>query len=84
MKALIETYQEDLVKYFTSKVTESNIDMPASVLLEMAQYAMIQTQIVVNNEVMRTRNELLRQWDRYCMKSANKSDTLCKHSINND
>ena len=69
-KTRFDTYQEDLLKYLVSKLEGSNVS--ASTIMEIAQFATIQTQIVVGDELYRahkewkreirvSRNELLRR-----------------------
>lgn len=61
-KTRFETYQNDLLDYLISKIGD---DVSPWVLMEVAQFAMVQTQIVVNDEVWRARNE----WSRNLRKS---------------
>lgn len=58
-----DTYQADLVEYLLSKLDGSNV--PASTVMEIAQYAMLQTHIVVQDELYRASKEWNRQARRY-------------------
>lgn len=50
-KTKLETYQDDLTQYLSSKLENYNI--PQCVLMEIAQYTFTQTCIVANDEVRR-------------------------------
>lgn len=65
-KTRFETYQDDLLKYLVSKLEGSNI--PASTLMEIAQFAMVQTHIVVQDEIIRANKE----WNRQMRRDAKK------------
>lgn len=71
-----DAYQKDLLDYLISKVGE---DVPPSVLMEIAQFAMIQTQIVVNDEVWKARREFLKEWDRQTRKAKIRPQTEGKN-----
>lgn len=58
-KSRFETYQSDLLNYLISKLEGSNVS--ASTLMEIAQFAMYQTAIVVNDEVRRACKEMRRE-----------------------
>lgn len=61
-KTRFETYQNDLLDYLISKIGD---DVSPWVLMEIAQFAMIQTQIVVYDEVWRAQKE----WNRAMRKN---------------
>lgn len=61
-KTRFETYQNDLLDYLISKIGD---DVSPWVLMEVAQFAMIQTQIVVYDEVWRAQKE----WNRSLRKN---------------
>lgn len=61
-KTRFETYQDDLTKYLLEKL--QGTDVKASVAYEIAQYAMVQTQIVVNDAVMNERNRVFREVEK--------------------
>ncbi len=50
-KTKLETYQDDLTQYLSSKLENYNI--PQCVLMEIAQYTYTQTYIVAGDEVQR-------------------------------
>lgn len=58
-KTRFDTYQADLVEYLISKLEGSSV--PVSTIMEIAQFAMRQTQIVVFDEVYRAQKEWNRQ-----------------------
>lgn len=62
-KTRFDTYQTDLVEYLLNKLEGSNI--PASTIMEIAQYAMLQTHIVVQDELYRASKEWSRRARRY-------------------
>ena len=62
-KTRFDTYQADLVEYLLSKLEGSNI--PASTIMEIALFAMVQTHIVVQDELYRASKEWSRQARRY-------------------
>ena len=62
-KTRFDTYQADLIEYLLSKLEGSNV--PASTLMEIAQFAMLQTQIVVQDELYRASKEWSRQQRRF-------------------
>ena len=66
-KTRFDTYQADLVEYLLSKLKGSNI--PASTLMEIAQFAMVQTHIVVQDELYRASKEWSRQARRNAIRS---------------
>lgn len=59
-KTRYETYQTDIFDYLVNKL--KNHDVPAHIIFEIAQYAMTQTAIVVNDEVNRARKEVSREY----------------------
>ena len=63
-KTRFDTYQADLLEYLLSKLEGSNV--PASTLMEIAQFAMLQTHIVVNDEIFRA----CRVWNREARKNS--------------
>lgn len=58
-KTRFDTYQEDLLKYLLSKLEGSNVS--ASTLMEIAQFATTQTQIVLGDELYRAQKEWKRE-----------------------
>lgn len=62
-KTRFDTYQADLLEYLLSKLEGSNV--PASTLMEIAQFAMVQTHIVVQDEIYRANKEWNRQMRKH-------------------
>ena len=71
-KTRFDTYQADLVEYLLSKLEGSNV--PASTLMEIAQFAMLQTHIVVQDELYRASKEWSRQARRNAIRSRRDED----------
>lgn len=59
----LETYQNDITKYLTSKLEAYNV--PEHIIMEVAQYTLTQTIIVSNEETRRACRDMSKRTYHY-------------------